>query len=85
MHLLSGALALWAGFNSAAYARLYFRIFGVIYALVAILGFAAGDAMLLGLISNNRADTALHVAIALVALTLGFLVKEPVATPKPAS
>ena len=85
VHLLSGVLALWAGMSSTAYARLYFRLFGVVYALVAVLGFLAGNAMVLGLISNNMADTALHVVIALVALTLGFLVKEATAVPKPAA
>jgi hypothetical protein len=83
VHLLSGVLALWAGLSSSNYARLYFRIFGVVYALVAVLGFFAGNGMVLGVISNNMADTALHVVIALVALGLGFLVKEPTAAPKP--
>jgi len=76
VHLLSGAIALWTGRTSAAYARLYFRVFGVVYALVALLGFYAGDGMLLGLISNNMPDTWLHVAIAVVALTLGFAGKD---------
>ena len=76
VHLLSGAVALWTGLTSAAHARMYFRVFGVIYALVAVLGFYAGDGMLLGLISNNMPDTWLHVAIAVVALTLGFAAKD---------
>lgn len=76
VHLLSGAIALWAGQASAAYARTYFRVFGVVYALVAVLGFYTGDGMLLGLISNNMPDTWLHVAIAVVALALGFAVKD---------
>jgi hypothetical protein len=62
--------------GSGAYARVYFRVFGVVYALVAVLGFYAGNGMLLGLISNNAADTWLHVAIAVVALVLGFGVKD---------
>ncbi len=76
VHLLSGAVALWAGLTSTAYARMYFRIFGIVYAIVAVLGFVSGDGMLLGLISNNTADTWLHVAIAVVALILGFVVKD---------
>ncbi len=76
VHLLSGAIALWTGLASVAHARLYFRVFGVVYALVAVLGFSAGDGMVLGLISNNMPDTWLHVAIAVVALTLGFAVKD---------
>ena len=73
VHLLSGAAALFAGMTSAGAARIYFRVFGVIYGLVAVLGFMMGDGMLLGLISNNTADTWLHVVIAAVSLLLGFM------------
>ena len=52
--------------------NVYFRVFGIVYALVAILGFFTGNGLLLGLISNNMADTWLHVLIAIVALALGF-------------
>ena len=79
VHLLSGAIALWAGMTSTAYARTYFRVFGIIYALVALLGFFVGNGMLLGLISNNMADTCLHVVIAVAALVLGFAVKDSAA------
>ena len=73
VHLLSGAVALWAGMTSIGAAKLYFKIFGVVYALVAVLGFMnPGDTMLLGLISNNTADTWLHVGIAVVSLIVGF-------------
>ena len=85
VHLLSGALALWTGMTSAAYARVYFRVFGVVYALVAVLGFYAGNGMLLGLISNNMPDTWLHVAIAVAALVLGFAVKDGSSAAKPAT
>jgi Domain of unknown function (DUF4383) len=74
VHLLSGVAALLCGLNSLRAAQLYFRIFGVVYAAVAVLGFVHGDGHLLGLISNNKADTWLHVAIAAVSLILGFAV-----------
>jgi hypothetical protein len=76
VHLLSGAVALITGLTSTAAARTYFRVFGIVYALVAILGFFTGYGLLLGLISNNMADTWLHVLIALVALALGFVVQD---------
>src|SRR5215831_3988660 len=76
VHLLSGAVALITGLTSMAAARMYFRVFGIIYALVAILGFFIGNGLLLGLISNNMADTWLHVLIAIVALALGFGVQD---------
>jgi hypothetical protein len=75
VHLLSGAAALFAGMTSVSASRMYFRIFGVIYGLVAVLGFMnpGEHTMLLGLISNNTADTWLHVGIAAVSLLLGFM------------
>ena len=77
VHLLSGAAALFAGMTSAGASRIYFRVFGVIYGLVAVMGFMVGDGMLLGLISNNTADTWLHVVIAAVSLLLGFMPASP--------
>ena len=75
VHLLSGAAALFAGMTSTGASRIYFRIFGVVYGLVAILGLMnmGQHTMLLGLISNNDADTFLHIAIAAVSLLLGFM------------
>ena len=72
VHIASGAVALWAGMSSERNSRLYFQIFGVVYALVAVLGFVYGDQPILGLIANNAADTWLHVVIAVVTLYLGF-------------
>ena len=75
VHLLSGAVALFAGMTSFGASRMYFRIFGVVYGLVAMLGLMnmGQHTMLLGLISNNDADTFLHIAIAAVSLLLGFM------------
>ena len=74
VHLLSGAVALFAGLTSVGASRVYFKIFGLVYAAVAVMGFLnPGDTMLLGLISNNTADTWLHVGIAAVSLLLGFM------------
>ena len=74
VHLLSGAVALFCGMSSVGASRIYFKIFGLVYAAVAVLGFLnPGDTMLLGLISNNTADTWLHVGIAAVSLIIGFI------------
>jgi len=74
IHLLSGILALgaaWAG----SYARLYFQVFGVVYAVVTVVGFLQGDTVL-GLITVNTADHLLHLVIAAAALYAGFAMKE---------
>lgn len=71
VHLVTGLAALAAAMTSAANARLFFRVFGVIYAIVAVLGFIQGD-MVLGLFVVNMADHLLHLVIAGIALYLGF-------------
>ena len=73
VHLLSGAIALAVGLSSEVASIWYFRIFGVVYGLVAILGYSSGDAPLLGVIANNMHDVWLHALISLASLALGFL------------
>jgi len=72
VHLLTGALALWMGATSMPASRVFFRVFGVVYGLVALLGFAYGDSPLLGLIANNLPDAWFHLFVAAAALYLGF-------------
>ena len=73
VHILSGLTGLalagsWFG------ARLYALGFGVVYLLVAGLGFAAGDGeSILGLIPVNTEDNWLHVVIALLGILAGLL------------
>ncbi|MBI4079936.1 DUF4383 domain-containing protein [Candidatus Kaiserbacteria bacterium] len=74
IHLLSGILAIGAVL-AGNYARLYFQVFGVVYGIVAVVGFMQGDTVL-GLIATNTADHVLHLIIAAVALWAGFGMKE---------
>ena len=75
VHLATGIVAILAGMASDKASKTFFQVFGVIYALVAVLGFYSGDQPLLGIVSNNSADSVLHVVIAVVALYLGFGMK----------
>lgn len=79
VHLASGIIFLLCGFSGAGASRMFFRIFGTVYALVAVLGFAKGDGYLLGLIANNMPDVWLHVALAVVMLIIGFGVRDTAA------
>jgi hypothetical protein len=72
IHLASGLVALMAASASAAAARTYFLVFGVIYGLVTVLGFMAGNDDILGLMANNMADNFLHLGITVSALTFGL-------------
>jgi hypothetical protein len=76
VHIVSGAIFLFAAMSGAGAARLWFQIFGVIYAIVAVLGFMNPAGPLLGMISNNPPVTYLHVVLAAAMLLIGF------ATPK---
>jgi len=75
MPMLLG-IFLVAAMSGAGAARLWFQIFGVIYAIVAVLGFMNPAGPLLGMISNNPPVTYLHVVLAAAMLLIGF------ATPK---
>ena len=77
VHLATGVIALAIAFGSPANLSLFFKVFGVVYALVAVLGFVSGDQPLLGLIAHNTADLWLHVVIAAVSLWIGFGMKDP--------
>ena len=76
VHLASGAVFLLCGLAGAGASRTFFKIFGVVYLLVAILGFMNGDKPLLGMIANNMADVWLHVGLSVVMLFLGFVAKD---------
>lgn len=72
VHILTGIIALLAGFSGSVSSLWFFRLFGIIYVLFAIHGFIYGDAPILGMVANNGADTLLHLAIGVVALFIGF-------------
>lgn len=74
VHIISGVLAVIAAATSTAAALWYFRIFGIIYALVTVLGFIGNDPVL-GLVVVNSADNWLHLTLALVFLIIGFGVR----------
>jgi hypothetical protein len=75
VHIATGVVALIVGFASDKASRIFFQVFGIVYAAVAALGFFYGNQPLLGMISNNVADTWLHVVVAAISLYLGFLMR----------
>lgn len=79
IHLATGIIALLMA-GSEASSVLFFKIFGVVYALVTIVGFAQGDSVL-GIFGVNLADNLLHLVIALLALKLGFMSQSSAPSP----
>ncbi|MEK7612565.1 MAG: DUF4383 domain-containing protein [Patescibacteria group bacterium] len=89
MHLaigivLLGAAAWWPHSSSFC-----LKIFGTVYAILAILGFVANGDLLLGLIDNSVANSILHTLLGIVFLWAGFMnadrsmrmEEEPIQTP----
>ena len=75
IHILSGIVGLIAVSSGKSYARLFLIIFGIVYGLVTILGFAMyGN--ILNIFTVNQADNYLHAAIAVVCLAVGFSSKK---------
>ena len=71
VHVVTGAVAIWASRAGMSASRNFFKVFGVVYALVTVLGFVTGMGLAVA-IPVNMADNLLHVVIAAVALYLGF-------------
>lgn len=80
IHLLTGVLAIVAAMGAGTYVRLYFQVFGVVYALVALVGLVQGSTVL-GLIGVNMADNVLHIALAAILLYAGFFMKQGASAP----
>lgn len=73
VHLASGILALIFASQGESQARTYALVLGIVYALLTVLGFLAGDdGKILGLVSNNSADNYLHLVLAIVFLVVGL-------------
>ncbi len=73
VHIVSGVVLL-AGAYSSLGSSTALKIVGVVYAIIAILGFfmVGADGMLFGFIAMNTADQWLHVVLAVVILVAGF-------------
>jgi hypothetical protein len=85
IHIASGVVALLAA-SSTRYSKWYLQIFGLVYALVAVIGFVQGTTVL-GLFTVNMADNLLHVVLAIGLLGTGFGLSDQIAptfgSPKP--
>lgn len=70
VHIATGVIAIMMATRHSS-AVLYFRVFGLLYGAVAVMGFwRQGD---LFMMQVNMADNILHAAIAVIAIYLGFM------------
>jgi hypothetical protein len=80
LHIVSGAIFLIASMIGAGAARLWFQVFGLVYAGMAAWGFQVGDGIICGVISNNQYDSWGHAALALAMLLIGFALPKQMST-----
>ena len=71
IHIGSGIVLLLGAYSSLG-SSVALKIIGVVYAIVAVLGFLMPGDMMLGMVAMNSADRWLHVALAIVILYAGF-------------
>jgi uncharacterized protein DUF4383 len=81
VHLLSGVVAIVMSMRGEDMARMYAKVFGVVYAIVTVLGFMSGN--VLGLFPVNGADNFLHLVLAVVLLWAGFMKRHSSSTMMP--
>jgi len=72
VHLASGILGLLAaGVSGKRWASLYARAFGIIYVMVALIGFVA-PRLMASLLAINMPDNWLHLGLGIVLSIVGF-------------
>lgn len=71
VHIVSGVLALLAVSKGPDATVLFSKAFGIIYGLVAVLGFVA-PALMADLLDVNMSDNILHIVLAVAFLAIGF-------------
>lgn len=76
IHLGTGIIALFCGLHSERASRNFFRVFGIIYGLVALAGLYYMDRPLFGMIAHNIHDLWLHALVSIVSLYLGFVYRD---------
>ncbi len=85
VHIVSGALFILVALASPSSARVFLILFGVVYLVIGIIGFAAigGEGMtrILGFLHVNGADNYLHIGLGVVILLLGLLTRRVVTYP----
>lgn len=75
VHIASGAIGLWAAMSGPNAAKMFLIVFGVVYGVVAALGFLTASPIL-GLLHVNAADNWLHTVIAVACLYVGVSAKQ---------
>ena len=71
-HLFSGILGILCGLYGRNVSQIYLIAIGIIYGLLAAIGFSQPNGMILGMFDNNRADSWFNAAIAAISISSAF-------------
>ena len=80
IHLIFGLILLFVALKSPAKAVTTLKVVGIIYLILAIIGFIQGDTIL-GIVPVNGADNVLHLILGIVIGALGFAGKSDASAP----
>ncbi len=72
IHLLSGVILAYLGFTGTS-VKMGAQVFGVVYTLVAVLGFIGGTTVLILGIGVNLLYNLIHLVVGLAGLYAGFM------------
>lgn len=75
VHLISGIIFLLVAYYAPRYGSISLMTFGVIYGLLAIMGFMNQDQRLVGMLVND-ADDYLHIVLAVGTFLTGYIYRE---------
>ncbi len=71
IHLVSGAIGAYTGFSGSGY-RVFAQVFGVVYTLVGLIGFASPGVLAALGVPVNAAYNLIHLVIGVWGLWAGF-------------
>jgi len=74
MHTLSGIIGIWAGMSkNAAHPKMFAQIFGVVYALVALVGFVGQPVFVTELLHLSLTFNVIYLAVGSLSIVIGFV------------
>jgi hypothetical protein len=72
IHLLSGGILLWIVYTSALKSAATLKVFGIVYLIIAILGFLSSSGMILGRIATGTTDNWLDLVLGILFVWAGY-------------
>src|SRR3989344_7893432 len=72
VHIITGLIFIIVSMKAAGSAGGVLKVFGIIYVLVALLGFFSSDNTVLGFMAVNGADNVLHLILGVVIFFLAW-------------